>query len=103
MGGTVGNTNKRDGLRWSNAIQRAINAYPEKPESLYENRGLDKAAYAFVTKMMTDSEIAFFKEFGDRTDGKAVQPLDIDANVKTHEMSLDELDRERDQDSQAAS
>lgn len=98
MGGTFGNTNKRDGLRWSNAITRAVNAYPERADSLHENRGIDKAAYAFVSKMMEDNEIAFFKEFGDRTDGKAVQAIELDANVRTHEVALEQLDRKPDQD-----
>ena len=58
-------------------------------------RGLRIAAHAFVSKMIADNDIQFFREFGDRIDGKAAQSVDITADIKNRaaEISDDELAR----------
>jgi hypothetical protein len=74
-GAQPGNTHAAKGLRWAHAIDRAIDAWPERALGLSVNKGLDKAAYEFVNRMMLEKDLGFFKEFGDRIDGKAAQLL----------------------------
>lgn len=78
-GGTLGNQNAAKGARWREAIERAINAWPEAYDGGANDfmKGINAAAHAFVKQMMTDGDIAFFREFGDRLDGKSRQQLDI--------------------------
>lgn len=81
MGAPIGNQNAAKAKKWAAAVERALerratgDATPDDVSSLV--RGLDMAADAFVSKMMGEQEIAFFKEFGDRIDGKAAQALDL--------------------------
>ncbi len=75
VGAPIGNNNPGNGKRWSNAVQRAMEAYPNPPVSLEINKGLDAAAHKFVQRMMTDGDLGYFKEFGDRIDGKAPQAI----------------------------
>jgi hypothetical protein len=74
-GGQPGNTNAAKGRRWSNAIERALASFPEKPVSLTANRGIDDAAHEFVAKLMAEKDIGFFRELGDRLDGKPPQAI----------------------------
>lgn len=80
-GAPIGNTNAAKARRWSNAIERAIDAYPDEPVSLSINKGLDKAAVVFVAEMMAKKDATFFKEFGDRIDGKAAQQVNLDGTM----------------------
>lgn len=91
-GAPIGNDNAARGTRWRAAIERAIDAWPEKPQGGANElmRGINDAAYAFVCKMMTDQDISFFKEFGDRIDGKPKQTMDV--NVSQHEEALKQLE-----------
>ena len=75
MGAPLGNQNAVKGRKWSQAIERALAAYPAKPLSLEVNRGIDEAAFEFVAKLMDGKDIGFFRELGDRIDGKAPQAL----------------------------
>lgn len=75
VGAPLGNNNSGKGRRWAQAIKRAVDAYPERAISLSVNRGIDNAAYELVHKMMVEKDLGFFKEFGDRMDGKAAQAL----------------------------
>lgn len=82
-GAPVGNQNAVKGKRWRTSIETCIDLWPNEPD--YNDygsgmQGMIRAAYAFVSKMMQEKDIQFFKEFGDRIDGKAMQ--NIDANVK---------------------
>ena len=52
-------------------------------------RGINAAAHAFVRKMMEDGDIAFFREFGDRLDGKPMQSMEV--AVSSHEKALEAL------------
>lgn len=76
-GAPEGNQNAAKGRRWRDAVERAIEAWPDMPEGEFGTlvQGLNKAAHAFVGKMMAESDIAFFKEFGDRLDGKTPQAI----------------------------
>lgn len=74
-GAPQGNQNAKKGRRWANAVERAVEAYPNKAVSLESNKGIDAAAYEFVHTMMVDKDIGFFKEFGDRLDGKPAQAI----------------------------
>jgi hypothetical protein len=75
MAAPLGNQNAVKARKWSNAIERALNAFPDKPVSLEVNRGLDAAAHEFVLQVMTQKDVGFFREFGDRIDGKAPQAI----------------------------
>lgn len=84
MGAPLGNDNAIRGKRWRDAIQEAIAVYPQEPD--YINclpfiAGLRRAAFEYVKRMMTEKDIAFFKEFGDRIDGRAAQSVEITADV----------------------
>lgn len=75
MGAPVGNQNARKAKIWRDAIERALDHWPEKAPSVESRRGLHDAAYAFVAKMMESSDLGFFKELGDRMDGKPAQAI----------------------------
>ena len=91
MAAPLGNNNGAKGTRWRSAIEKAIDSWPEAYEGGSNElmKGINAAASAFVRKMMEDGDIAFFREFGDRIDGKPKQT--IEATLSTHEMALDEL------------
>ena len=80
MGAPFGNQNGKKGRRWANAVERAVNAWPARAIGLDVNKGIDEAAYEFVSKMMSEKDIAFFREFGDRLDGKPAQAIIGDAS-----------------------
>jgi hypothetical protein len=75
MGAPLGNQNAVKGRRWAKAVERAVDAWPGRAVSLEVNRGIDNAAFEFVAQMMADKDIAFFREFGDRMDGKPAQAI----------------------------
>jgi hypothetical protein len=78
-GAPPGNNYAAKAKRWSEAVERAIAAYPDAPNTEGCNElmlGLNNAAQAFVAKMMVENDIAFFREFGDRMEGKPAQPLE---------------------------
>lgn len=75
MAAPLGNQNAVKGRRWAKAIERAVDAWPERAISLEINKGIDNMAYAFVAKMVAENDIAFFREFGDRIDGKPKQAI----------------------------
>jgi len=86
LGAPEGNQNAAKGKRWRDAIEHCVERWPEQPDlqnCLPLLRGLRIAARAFVEKMIADNDIAFFREFGDRLDGKAIQQIDanIDASL----------------------
>lgn len=89
----IGNNNGAKGKRWADAIERAVLAYPDKCETGQNDlmRGINNAAHAFVTKMMNTHDLGFFKEFGDRLDGKAKQQMEMSGSIGTHEATLDDL------------
>jgi hypothetical protein len=75
MAAPLGNQNAVKGKRWRHAINRAIDAWPDRAVSLESNRGIDNLAYEFVAKMYETKDLGFFKEYGDREDGKPAQAL----------------------------
>lgn len=79
-GAPQGNQNAAKAKRWTEAINRAIAAYPEPVSTDGCNPlmvGLNNAATAFVARMMAESDLGFFKEFGDRIEGKPHQSVDV--------------------------
>lgn len=75
-GAPLGNQNAKKAKRWSNAIERAMDAWPDRAVSLEINKGVDEAAYAFVKDLMTlepEKRLGHFKELGDRYEGKPAQ------------------------------
>lgn len=78
MGAPIGNQNASKAKRWSAAIERAVEAYPNPPDVTGCTPlmiGLNNAAHQFVHKMMIEGDVAFFREFGDRIEGKVAQAI----------------------------
>jgi hypothetical protein len=91
MAAPLGNTNGARGVRWRSALERAIDAWPDAYDGGANElmKGINAAAYAYVAKMMTDNDLGFFKEFGDRIDGKSMQAMEV--SVSSHETALEAL------------
>lgn len=80
MGAPLGNQNAAKAKLWSAAIDRAVGRLgsgkeldPNDDRSDYV-KGIDTLADEFV-KSRTNSGFQFFKELGDRTDGKPPQAI----------------------------
>lgn len=79
-GAPLGNKNASRAKRWTEAIERAIQAYPDAVDTTGCNAlmvGLNNAATAFVAQMMAKADLGFFREFGDRLEGKPVQAVEL--------------------------
>lgn len=78
-----GNDNAAKGTRWRDAIERAIEYWPQVCPTGQNDlmKGLNEAAHQFVAKMMDEGDLGFFKEFGDRLDGKPKQSVDVGGEV----------------------
>lgn len=79
-GAPLGNKNAAKGHAWSEAIKRIIEAWPASPTKEGKSNyiiGLEAMAYLFVQKMIDSKDISFFKEFGDRLEGKPAQTVDL--------------------------
>lgn len=81
MAAPIGNRNGAKAKIWSNAIMRAIDRKygGENLEVIKASRGLDKMADEFLELAYSQSDfvrMAFFKEVGDRIEGKVAQPLE---------------------------
>lgn len=82
-GAPFGNQNGAKAKRWEASLERAWAAWPEKPDAMDCSplmRGLNEAAYLFVSDVMSKHDVAFYRENADRLDGKAHQS--IDASVR---------------------
>ena len=81
MGAPLGNQNAAKGKRWAAAIERALErkATGQQPPADVSAliRGMDLAADLFVSTLFADKDLGYFKELGDRTDGKPSQAIDL--------------------------
>lgn len=81
MGAPLGNQNAAKGKRWAAAVERALarraTGQPAPQDVSELIRGLDAAADAFVEQMFHAKDLGYFKELGDRVDGKPAQALDL--------------------------
>lgn len=83
MGAPVGNRNAAKGKKWSAAIERAVERHTGgRTSDMDEGRSasvmaLDAVADKFVLALMTSGDLSWFKEFGDRIDGKAVATTEL--------------------------
>ena len=80
-GAPFGNKNGAKGKLWSAAIERALERWADvrpKDEPGRSERviALDKAADLFVANL-EKNDIGWFKELGDRMDGKAAQAIQL--------------------------
>lgn len=83
MGAPVGNKNSsRENRLFTNALRRKAIQNPEVMQAVVDS----------IYAEAMNGNIQAAKEIFDRTDGKAIQQLDIDANITTHEATLDELE-----------
>lgn len=97
MGAPLENQNAAKGKRWRDAIECAVEAWPDEPnytECKPLLAGLRRAAHCFVKEMFETRNVAFFKEFGDRFDGKAAQSVTLDASVSVSKRAADMTDDE---------
>ena len=97
-GAPLGNTNAANAKKWQAAIERAISSYPDKPNDDGCSdliKGLNAAAYKFVTDMMTaDNGLGHFKEFGDRLDGKSAQSVQLAGDPDNPLQFVNRIERE---------
>ena len=81
MGAPLGNQNAAKGKRWSAAIERALErkatGAPRPTDVSDFIAGIDLAADQFVAQMFEAKDLGYFKEFGDRLEGKAAQSIDL--------------------------
>lgn len=82
MAAPIGNQNAAKAKQWTAAIERAIERLadpsidPDKPiQRSPRAKGMDMLAEKFVAEHTKDNPMAFFKEFGDRLDGKPALQL----------------------------
>jgi len=83
MPAPLGNNNHGKAKRWQSALERAMarrvtgadpDANGERSELMM---GIDAAADQFVACLFENKELGYFKEFGDRIDGKAAQSMEL--------------------------
>jgi hypothetical protein len=81
MGAPFGNQNAAKGKRWAAAIERALErratGKPRPTDVSDLIAGLDLAADEFVAQMFEAKDLGYFKELGDRVEGKAAQSIDL--------------------------
>jgi hypothetical protein len=81
MGAPLGNQNAAKAHKWAAAIERALirkATGAPRPEDVSDFiRGLDLAADEFVIQLFEKKDLGYFKELGDRTDGKPSQAIDL--------------------------
>lgn len=75
-GAPLGNQNASDGKVWRAAIHRAL----EKRNGKGKTAALDEIANKLLAAA-EEGQIPALRELGDRLDGKAVQQVEMDANV----------------------
>lgn len=80
MGAPVGNQNAAKGKRWAAAIERALERRATgkpRPDDVSDLvKGLDMAADLFVAQLFESKDLGYFKELGDREDGKPKQQIE---------------------------
>lgn len=81
MAAPIGNQNAAKAKQWSAAIERALerrgdpSINPDFPlERSAKMKGFDELADKFIASVAL-SDISFFREFGDRIDGKPAQEV----------------------------
>lgn len=81
MGAPLGNQNAAKGKRWMAAVERALTrrvAGELPPEDVSDLiKGIDAAADLFVEQMFAAKDLGYFKELGDRLDGKSIQQTEL--------------------------
>jgi hypothetical protein len=82
-GAPLGNQNAAKSKLWSSALLKVSEVYPEKV-TLGKNdkmKGIYEAAYKFWDEMMAGNQLhgslPYFKELGDRVEGKPPQSMDV--------------------------
>lgn len=82
MAAPIGNQNAAKAKVWTAAIERALErrgepaTNPDQPiERTPKMKALDELAEKFIAKMEAESDLGFFREFGDRLEGKPSQAI----------------------------
>jgi hypothetical protein len=80
VGAPLGNQNAARGKRWAAAVERAIGrratGTPAPTDVSDLILGLNAAADLFVAQLFDTKDLGYFKEFGDRLDGKPKQQIE---------------------------
>lgn len=80
MGAPLGNQNAAKAKRWEAAIERALQRRATGALASQDVsdliRGIDAAADEFVAQLFATKDLGYFKELGDRMDGKPQQSID---------------------------
>jgi len=92
MAAPQNNSNYRSGRRFKSVIAERL-----------EQRAVWDSIVDKAIDQAIEGDYKAREWLADRHDGKSTQSIEIDANVKTHEATLDELDRERTDDTQTPS
>lgn len=100
MGAPIGNQNAAKAKQWTAAIERAIERLgdpsidPDSPlPRTPKAKGMDLLAEAFVNERIRENPMAFFKELGDRVDGKAAQQVTLSGD-EDNPIRLEKIVRE---------
>lgn len=94
MAAPIGNQYASRARVWRQAIECAVEHYPKEPPYVDCSglvAGLRRAAHAFVSKMMADKDAAFFREFGDRLEGKSHQSIAVSGEDGAPPVSIVQL------------
>ena len=86
-GGQLGNTNASKGKPWTDAIRKYA----------IQHGCYDKGAKILWTKAL-EGDPAALKEVGDRSDGKAVQGINLEGNLVVYQPRIKRLDGSVDED-----
>lgn len=80
MGAPLGNQNAAKAKRWTAAVERALErratGQPTPTDQSDFMKGIDAAADEFVAQLFASKDLGYFKELGDRLDGKPNQSID---------------------------
>lgn len=82
MGAPVGNQNGKKAKVWEQAIKRALARYAGSTV----DAGLDSLAEKLIAAAAAGDPWAL-KEIGDRMDGKSVQQVEMDGELRTRDIS----------------
>ena len=101
MGAPIGNQNAAKAKQWAAAIERALermgdpSVNPDEPvERSPRMKALDQLAEKFITSCNV-GDLGFFKELGDRLDGKPMQSTEVsgpDGKEIPHSMTVSFVD-----------
>ena len=98
VGGQLGNTNGSHDKPWQRALDKQLKDYKPGVDSTVEQYWALQEIAKKVIDMALDGEMAAIKEIGDRSDGKAVQGINLEGNLVVYQPRIKRLDGSVDED-----